>query len=903
MSLAAGTRLGPYEVIAPVGEGGMGEVYRARDSRLGRDVAIKVLPGAVSDAPDRLRRFEQEARATSALNHPNVLVVHDIGQHDGAPYVVSELLDGATLRQQLNGAPLPASRVAAYGVDIARGLAAAHDRGIVHRDIKPENLFVTRDGRVKILDFGVAKVLQAETGLSADTRTVEGTEPGVVIGTVGYMSPEQVRGEQVDARSDIFALGVVFYEMLAGQRPFARASKVETLNAILTETPPDLAGLQSLVPPTLDRIVRHCLEKDPAQRFQSARDVAFAIEGLGTSSGQSPTSTPALSGRAARAGWLAIVLGSLAVLSAAAVGMWYGRRGIEAISPDIRFEIPAPANGTLQGILGVSSVISPDGRRLVMVVTTETGPRLYVRDLASTALVPLDGTEGAVSPFWSPDSQSIAFFTATKLKRVSVGGSAPQTISEITPASDRIWSLGSWGPDGTILVTGVATGSTQSTEDVVRVPAAGGAATVMVKHRPGADLLYRWPSFLPDGRHFLVYTLPAGKPGEIHVGSLDSQETRLVTQAYSRALYSESGHLLFVREGDLVAQTFDLQTLSVSGAPTVVADNLLYFRDLGQADFSVSRAGILAYQSGGTASRLVWYRRDGTEAAQLGEPADYFFLNLSSDQQSAAVDVMDRRRGTNDVRVFDLAREGQSAAVTSDQTVDWAPVLSPDGDQVAFASARRGAPHVHTKRITDPGRGEELVGPTGAVQFVTDWASTPEGQLIVYQDSTPGTGQDVMAITVGGPHTRRALVQTPADDMDGRVSPDGRWLAYTSNESGRIEVYIQPLRGSNDRWQVSSAGGVSPRWRRDGRELYYLAVAASTLPFGGSVVEGRLMAVRIDTDRGLRRGVPTPLFPVRARGGQFQPSIDGTRFLVNVGSGTAALPITVWTNWIQALAR
>jgi eukaryotic-like serine/threonine-protein kinase len=902
MSLAIGTRLGPYEVIAPVGEGGMGEVYRARDSRLGRDVAIKVLPAAVSDAPDRLRRFEQEARATSALNHPNVLVVHDIGQHDGAPYVVSELLDGATLRQQLTGAPLPASRVAAYGVEIARGLAAAHDRGIVHRDIKPENLFVTRDGRVKILDFGVAKVLQADTELPADTRTFEGTESGVVIGTVGYMSPEQVRGERVDARSDIFALGVVLYEMLAGQRPFARGSKVETLNAILTETPPDLSGLQSLVPPALDRIVRHCLEKDPAQRFQSARDVAFAIEGLGTSSGQSPAATRALSGRAARAGWPAVALGSLAVLSAAAVGTWYGRRGVEAVPANIRFEIPAPANGTLQGILGVSSVISPDGRRLVMAVTTETGPRLYLRDLASTAVVALDGTDGAVSPFWSPDSRSIAFFTATKLKRVSVGGGAPQTICDLSPTSDRIWKLGSWGPDDTILVTGVATGSTQDTEDVVRVPAAGGAATVVVRRRPGAVVLYRWPSFLPDGRHFLVYTLPVGKPGEIHVGSLDSRETRLVTQAYSRALYSESGHLLFVREGDLVAQTFDLRTLSVSGAPTTVAENVLYFRDLGQADFSVSRTGILAYQSGGTASRLVWYRRDGTDAGQLGEPADYFFLNLSSDGQKVTVDVMDRRGGTTDLRVFDLARGGQSAAVTSDQIIDWAPVLSPDGDQVAFASARRGAPHVHVKRITDPGRGDEMVGPSATVQFVTDWASTPEGQLIVYQDRTLGTGEDVMAITVDGTRTRRVLVQTSADDMDGRVSADGRWLAYTSNETGRIEVYIQPLGGSGDRWQVSSGGGVSPRWRRDGKELYYLAVA-STTPFGGSVVDGRLMAVSIQTDRGLRRGVPTPLFPVRARQGQYEPSIDGTRFLINVGSGTAALPITVWTNWIRALAR
>ncbi len=903
MPLAAGTRLGPYEVIAPVGEGGMGEVYRARDSRLGRDVAIKVLAAAVSDAPDRLRRFEQEARAASALNHPNVLVVHDIGQHEGAPYVVSELLDGATLREQLTGAPLPASKVAGYGVEIARGLAAAHDRGIVHRDIKPENLFITRDGRVKILDFGVAKVLQADTDLPADTRTFEGTEAGIVIGTVGYMSPEQVRGERVDARSDIFALGVVLYEMLAGRRPFARGSKVETLNAILTETPPDLAGLHSLVPLALDRIVRHCLEKDAAQRFQSARDVAFALEGMGTQSGPSHGTAPVLSGRAPRARWLALVaLGGLAATAAVAGYALYGRRGGESVPLDVRFEIPAPATGTLQGILGVSSVISPDGRRLVMVVTTETGPRLYLRDLASTAAVAVGGTDGASQPFWSPDSRSIGFFTGAKLKRIPVSGGAPQTICALSAGSQSVWKNASWGPDDTILVTGVVTGSTGNAGDVIRVPATGGPATVVARQRSGVDGNYWWPSFLPDGRHFLVYTLSPGKPGEIRVGSLDSQETRLVTQAYSRALYAESGHLLFVREGDLVAQNFDLRTLSVSGTPTVAAEDILYFRDLGQADFSVSRTGILAYQSGATASRLVWYRRDGTEAGQLGEPADYYFLNLSSDGEKVAVDVMDRRSGTTDIRVFDLARGGQAAAVTSDATMDWTPVLSPHGDQVAFASVRRGPPHVHTKRITDAGRGEELVGPSGSVQFVTDWASTPEGQLVVYQDSTPGTGEDVMAITVDGTRTRRVLVQTPADDMDGRVSADGRWLAYSSNESGRSEVYVRPLHGSGDRWQISSGGGVSPRWRRDGKELFYLAVASMS-PFASTVVDGRLMAVSVRTDGTVRTGVPTPLFTVRARGGQFQPSIDGTRFLINVGSGAAALPITVWTNWTRALAR
>jgi Tol biopolymer transport system component len=875
----------------------MGEVYRARDTRLGRDVAIKVLPAAFSDDPDRLRRFEQEARAASALNHPNVLVVHDVGQHDGAPYVVSELLDGVSLRQQLTGTPMPPSRVASMGVEIARGLAAAHDRGIVHRDIKPENLFITRDGRVKILDFGVAKILQ--TGADADpaTKTSNQTESGVVIGTVGYMSPEQVRGEPVDARSDIFALGVVLYEMLAGRRPFVRGSSVETLSAILTDTPADLSSGDGAVPPALDRIVRHCLEKDPTQRFQSARDVAFALDGAGSPSGQSASGLHVPPRPPARWRWVAAGMSGLAVLTAVAVGAWYARRGQGADAPDVRFEIPAPPNGTLQGILGVSSAISPDGRRLVMAVTTEVGPRLFVRDLASTLAVALEGTDGASGPFWSPDSQSIGFFTDTKLKRISVNGGAPQTICDLSPESaSNLWKLASWGPDGTILATGIITGTTQSAWDVIRVPASGGPATVAVHGN------FMWPSFLPDGRHFLVFTGSMDNR-EIRVGSLDSQETTLVTKAYSRGICTESGHLLFVRDGDLLAQPFDLRTLTLTGSPAVVADNVLYFRDLGQADFSVSRTGVLAYQAGGTSSRLVWYRRDGTDAGQLGDPADYFFLNLSKDGTKVAVDVMDRRSGTTDLRVFDLARGGQSTALTSDPTIDWTPILSPNGEQVAFASARRGAPHVHVKRITDPGRGEEIVAPSGHVQFVTDWAATPEGETIVYQDNTPGSGEDVVATTVaGGKRSRRVLVQTRGDDWGGKISPDGRWLAYVSTESGRSEVFVQPLRTSGDRWQVTSSGGVSPRWSHDGKELFYVQAVTRTA-FGPSVVDGRLMTVSITTAGGFRAGVPAPLFAVRARGGQYEPSADGTRFLVNVGSGTSALPITVAMNWSHAFAR
>jgi eukaryotic-like serine/threonine-protein kinase len=528
----------------------------------------------------------------------------------------------------------------------------------------------------------------------------------------------------------------------------------------------------------------------------------------------------------------------------------------------------------------------------VMAVTTEGGPRLYLRDLASIVAVPLAGTDGASGPFWSPDSRSIGYFTSTKLKRVGVSGGGPQTICDLS--SFGPWTLASWGPGDTILISGAGS--------VLSVPSSGGQPTVVVQPRPGLDGNFLWPSFLPDGKHFLVYSFPPGKPGEIRVGSLDSKETRLVTQAYSRAVYSESGHLLFVREGNLIAQNFDLGTQSLTGSPTVVAEDLLYFRDLGQADFSVSRTGVLAYQAGPTASRLLWYRRDGTEAGQLGDPADYFFLHLSRSGQRVAVDVMDRHAGTTDIRVFDLARGGQPSAVTSDPTIDWTPVLSPDGEQVAFASARRGPPHVHVKRITDPGRGAEVVGPSNDVQFVTDWVDGPEGEIIVYRDNTPGTGEDVMAVPVTGTRKPQPLVQTRGDDMDGRVTADGQWLAYASNESGRSEVYVRRLHGSSDRWQVSSGGGVSPRWRPDGKELFYLATV-SAMPFGASVVDGRLMSVSLATSGGFRAGVPSALFTIRARGGQYEPSADGQRFLVNAGSGSAALPITVAMNWVRGSTR
>ena len=888
--LPTGTRLGRYQVLTALGAGGMGEVYRAKDERLGRDVAIKILPSSFSADPDRLRRFEQEARTTGALNHPNVIVVHDTGQHDGAPYVVYELLEGTTLRALLTGTPLSASRTIRLGTDIAAGLAAAHDRGIVHRDLKPENLFVTREGRVKILDFGIASVAECR-GPAADTVTKQTTDPGMIVGTVGYMSPEQARGTRVDHRSDIFSLGVVLYEMLSGQPPFGRASAIETLNAIVSEDPPDIPPGPGDSLPALERIVQHCLEKPPDLRFQSARDVGFALEGVSTRSGthaggpRTPSHRPSLR---TRIPW---IVATVATLVAIGLAVLLARR---PIAPErlTRFEVRAPDGGAFQGILGVSSTISPDGSTLAMAVTTTTGPRLFLRGLDSGVSRLVAGSEGASNPFWAPDSRSLGFFAAGKMKRVGVDGGAPQTICDAPTAP---WLIATWGANDTILFTGY------EKPGVYRIGTNGGTPVAVLE--PEGSTSYFWPSFLPDGRHFLFYALSINRPPEVRVGSLDSSESKVVLQGYSRAMYAEPGYLLFVREGTLMAHPFDLSTLSVTARPIPVAEDLLYFRDLGQADFSVSTNGVLAYQAGNTQSRLVWFRRNGFGETAIGEPGDYGFTGLSPDETSVATDIMDRRAGTTDIQVFDLARGGKPSSVTLDPTIDWSPVFSPNGQQLAFASARRGAPHVHVKRLHDSSPAQQLVAPSAAVQFVTDWYDGAAGSFIIFQDAAPGTGLDLLQVAGSGDSKPVPLVRTVGDDTDGRVSPNGRWLAYVSTESGRSEVYVRALTGGNDRWPISTDGGVSPRWRHDGRELFYIATA-STLPFGATVPDGRLMAVEVSgaVDR-FTAGIPKLLFPVTAKGSQYHPTRDGQRFLINTGSGASALPITVTVNWPSALTR
>ena len=468
-----------------------------------------------------------------------------------------------------------------------------------------------------------------------------------------------------------------------------------------------------------------------------------------------------------------------------------------------------------------------------MAVTTETGPRLFLRGLGSGVVRLVAGSEGASNPFWSPDSRSLGFFATGKMKRVGVDGGAPQSICD---APFGTWLTATWGANDTILFTGY------EKPGVYRVDAGGG--TPVPAFEPGPTTLYGWPSFLPDGRHFLFYALHNNNQPEVRVGSLDSSKSTVVLQGYSRAVYADPGFLLFVREGTLMAQTFDLSTQSVRGSPMPLAEDLLYFRNLGQADFSVSTNGVLAYQAGNTQSRLVWFSRHGSEGTQVGEPGDYGFTALSPDETLVATDVMDRRAGTTDIQVFDLVRGGKPSSVTLDPTIDLTPVFSPDRQQLAFASARGGAPQVHAKRLNDSSPAEPIVAPSSAAQFISDWYQGAGGSFIIFQDVSPGTGLDVMQVALSGDRKPMPLVRTAGDDTDGRISPDGRWLAYVSTETGRSQVYVRALTGGRNRWPISTDGGVSPRWRHDGRELFYIATV-STVPFGATVTDGRLMAVEV----------------------------------------------------------
>lgn len=894
MAISPNTRLGRYEIRSQLGAGGMGEVYLARDPKLNRDVAIKVLPAGFSSDSERLRRFEQEAQAAGALNHPNILSIYDVNTHEGSPYVVSELLDGETLRQHLNGAALPVRKAIDYALQIAHGLAAAQEHGIVHRDLKPENLFVTKDGRVKILDFGIAKLIEPRDGSEVRTdlpTRKRNTDPGTVVGTVGYMSPEQVRGQRVDHRSDIFSLGVVLYEMLSGKRAFRGDSAIETLNAILKEDPPELSESNSQINPTLERVVMHCLEKSPEQRFQSARDVAFALQSLsGLSSSRTTTAalplTPGRPKNRERLAWIVAGVCLLGLLAALPFAIAHLRRA-PVDERVLKVSVMPPGKATMSGAVPALA-LSPDGRRLAFVASSEGRDLLWVRSLDSLSAQALPGTEGASFPFWSPDSRFIGFFAGGKIKKVDASGGPPQTLCEAATAASR---GGTWNRDGAIVFATGASGT------LYLVSATGGEPSQLTElDQSRFEISHRWPFFLPDGRHFLYFVRSSqAESGGIYVGSLDSKETKRLLPTSLSAVYSPPGFLLFLRNEALMAQRFDPDKLQLTGEPFSVAENVAYNLGLGRGAFSVSENGVLAYRTGsGQINQPLWFDRGGKQIGSLGAAGLYFTLGLSPDERRAAVDITDDKTGTADIWLFDLSR-GIPSRFTTDPAPDTNPLWSPDGSRIVFAASRGGVSNVLYQKSASGVGNEEVLLKSGETKIPEDWSS--DGQVILYQTSNPKTKRDLWVLPMSGDREPFPFLQTEFNEWQAQLSSDGKWIAYTSDESGAPEVYVQTFPASGGRWRVSTGGGSQPRWRRDGKELFYIAP------------DRKLMAVDVMPGATFEASVPKALFDTRILSltefrNHYAVTADGQRFLINSRiEETNVTPISVVVNWTADLKR
>ena len=888
MTIAPNTKLGRYEIRSKLGAGGMGEVYQGRDTQLGRDVAVKVLPTTVSTDPDRLRRFEQEACAASALNHPNILIVHDIGDHDGTTYVVSELLEGETLRQRIGGTPLGQRRAIDYALQIANGLAAAHEKGIVHRDLKPDNIFVTNDGRVKILDFGLAKLTQLDGNQSqtdVPTRRVD-TDPGVVMGTVGYMSPEQLKGLAVDQRSDIFSFGVILYEMLSGRRAFHGESPAETMSAILKEDPPELSDTNKTVSPALERLVNHCLEKNPQARFHSARDVAFALESL---AGSGPTSAqaaiPGVGWRQMKrrelTGW---IVAMLALLTTVVLGIAYFRRAPAEVRAFRSFILPPDKSSFDFSVrLGSTVAVSPDGHRLAFVSAVDGKQLLWVRSLDVLSVHSLAGTDGAMFPFWSADSRFLGFFADQKLKKIDVSGGPPITLANAPDGRG-----GTWNSDGVIVFAPTSTGVLH------RISASGGVSTPVTKlDETRVETSHRWPSFLPDGEHFLYLGgggggLTVGEGATIAVSSLQKQDGKLLVPANSNASYAR-GHLLFLRERTLMAQPFEPKRLETTGDAFPIAEQVQMGRVPAMAIFSVSE-DVLVYQSGPgeSGSQLMWFDRTNKPVGKLGDVAPYNSLCLSPDGKSATVSVSDRV-GVSNIWFYEVARSLKTP-FTSGPVQVRTQVWSPDGSSIVFASNKKG--HFDLYRKASSGAGsEELLVESNLDKIPTSFSQ--DGRFLLYTVSDPKTKGDVWVLPLDGSQKPFPVVHGEFNEINAQFSPDGSWIAYSSDESGRSEIYVTPFKGDSGKRQISTNGGRLPKWRRN--EIFYLAL------------DNKLMVSEVHMKgETFEVGVTRPLFEIRpgGPGNIYDVTTDGQRFLVNAAvEQQMTAPITLVLNWTADLKK
>jgi Tol biopolymer transport system component len=870
MPHAAGDKLGPYEILAPIGKGGMGEVYRARDTKLDRDVAIKVLPAALAQDPERLARFEREAKVLASLNHPNIAQIYGVEESKNLRALVMELVPGETLK-----GPLPLETALNYAKQIADALEAAHEKGITHRDLKPANIMITPAGVVKVLDFGLAAVTQPSAASEGDpanspTLTMRATQAGMIMGTAAYMSPEQASGKPVDKRADIWSFGVVLWEMLTGKRLFDGETISHTLAAVLTKEP----DLQP-VPAEVRRLLQRCLEKDPKRRL---RDIGDAWELLEVGQAHS-LSTTGHGPVPQRWPWVAAA-GTLAVIAAGLAFVHFRETAPEQRST--RFEVAGKSD--LQDV-----ALSPDGRYLAF--TASSG--LWVRPLDSLEARALPGTEEARFPFWSPDSAFLGFFAGGKMKKIAAGGGPAQTLCD-APANRG----GTWNRDGIILF------APNVTSGLYRVSAAGGVPAPVTK--PAGTVSHRFPEFLPDGRHFsFVVTSITVEASGIYIGSLDGTTERLLPEvshaAYSAPTgFSRTGHLLFVRDGTLMAQPFDPERLRTTGEAFPIAEQVSDNAGVpGSSLFSVSGPGTLVYGRGAGKRQLVWRDRTGKRLGLIGTPGDISFEKLSPDEKKVAFMISVGAAASSDIWVHDLMRNTTSR-FTFGPGFTFTPVWSPDGSRIVYGSSSKAGQGSDIYQKPASGAGQaEVVSHVGTTNVrIYDWS--PDGKAIAYSPDINGkTRADLWLLPLNGDRKPVPYLQTEFGEYLGQFSHDGRWMAYTSDESGREQVYVQTVPPSGAKWQISTAGGSRPRWRRDGRELYYVAA------------DQMVMAVPVKPGSSFEAGAPQALFgPILARPGTiyqnyYQPTADGQRFMVNepAGEESGPPPLTVVLNWQAGLRK
>ncbi len=901
MALTSGTRLGPYEIESPLGAGGMGEVYRARDTRLERTVAIKVLNAQLVGSAELRARFEREAKVISQLQHPHICVLHDVGNEGPIDYLVMEFLQGESLAERLRKGPLAADQVVTIAIEIADALEKAHRAGVVHRDLKPGNVMLTKSG-AKLLDFGLAKPLGATvasgTGsgtspsvfAAALTSTMPAPSPatplstaGAVIGTVQYMSPEQIQGIEADARSDIFSFGVMLFEMVTGKRTFEGKTQASIVGQILAVDPPSVSTLRPQTPPGLERVIRLCLDKDPDERIQTAHDLKLQLQAIAESplpTTQSAAVVPS------RRSWLPWVAAGVLAVAAIAFALAY-MQAVHAPQVSVHSYILPPEKATfrLTGTTAGPPVLSPDGLRIAFVAKNADGKQLlWIQPLNSAVAQPMPGTEGATYPFWSADSRYVAFFAAGKLNKVDASGGPPQGLCDAPSGRG-----GTWGTTGTI-VFGPDTSS-----GLARVDAAGGTRAALTT--PDAkEISHRWPDFLPDGNHFLYFAHGSTSADSgIYLAALDSKERKLLLRNDSNAIYAAPGYLLFVRDNTLLAQRFNLRSLALEGEAKPVADHVAVNTDIWHGTMTTSANGELLYQHGaaGGGSQLVWYDAAGKQGEPvLPDIADYYNPALSPDASKLAFEL--ENNGVADIWVLDLSRHTKTRLTFGPQYSS-SPIWWPDGKSIVFSyGASASGNSLYRQNADGTGSKEKLLETPG----ITDipFSVSPDGRYIAYmrRDPKSASGFDIWALPMfpdkSGDQKPFPLVATNFSDVTPSFSPDSKWLAYANNETGRMEVYVQPFPSGAGRWQVSTAGGATPNWRKDGKELFFI------LP------DGQIMAVGVSQNgASVQLGAPHALFKaatVSGPNGPYTVSADGKKFVMNtVLPQSITEPLTLITNW------